>query len=241
MSRDVVLLSGTFGPPACLPATHSTRRSSTIAAHIHNMQRCGMVHTHTPAHTHGPAWRQVHGALQSSTAIVVSDTLLRFLAVQRTPPVCHSPAVPCGSIFCAPPGACADMYVEPAGALAIGAFSGVVSVLGYMYLTPYLQRKINLLDTCGIHNLHGMPGVLSAICSAIIARVCTHHAAHRNKSMRRPGYTCMMLCPRHCRRACACVAVRRQVRQTTVQLGSRRSLSSDRRRRRRSIRFTRCW
>ena len=68
-------------------------------------------------------------------------------------------------------GACAALYVEPAGALAIGGFSGVLSVLGYVYFTPYLQRTINLYDTCGIHNLHGMPGVLSAICSAIIVRV----------------------------------------------------------------------
>jgi ammonia channel protein AmtB len=63
------------------------------------------------------------------------------------------------------------MYTEPAGALAIGTFAGLVSVAGYVYLTPLLQRHIGLLDTCGIHNLHGMPGVIGAVASAIVARV----------------------------------------------------------------------
>jgi len=30
-----------------------------------------------------------------------------------------------------------------------------------------LLEKIKLHDTCGVHNLHGMPGVLGAITSAI--------------------------------------------------------------------------
>ncbi len=55
----------------------------------------------------------------------------------------------CGVLPCLPTGACADLYTEPAGALAIGTFSGILSVFGYVYLTPYLQRKIGLYDTCG--------------------------------------------------------------------------------------------
>jgi len=66
-------------------------------------------------------------------------------------------------------GAAADMFTEPAGALGIGAFTGIVSVLGYKYLSPYLERKIGLLDTCGVHNLHGMPGVIGGIVSIIVA------------------------------------------------------------------------
>ena len=31
--------------------------------------------------------------------------------------------------------------------------------------------RIFLQDTCGVHNLHGMPGVLSAVASAIAAGV----------------------------------------------------------------------
>ena len=32
-------------------------------------------------------------------------------------------------------GACADMVIEPWGALLIGSFSGVISVLGYTFLS----------------------------------------------------------------------------------------------------------
>ena len=66
-------------------------------------------------------------------------------------------------------GAAADMIVSPSGALLAGTVCGVVSVLGYRYLSPLLQRRIGLLDTCGIHNLPGMPGVLGGLVAVVVA------------------------------------------------------------------------
>lgn len=66
-------------------------------------------------------------------------------------------------------GACADMITTPAGAMTIGVLGGAVSVLGYRYLQPFLEEKINLRDTCGVHNLHGMPSILGAIAAVIVA------------------------------------------------------------------------
>jgi len=65
-------------------------------------------------------------------------------------------------------GSSCDILTSPAGAIAIGASSGIVSALGYLYLNGYLQRKINLHDTCGVHNLHGIPGVMGAIYGSIV-------------------------------------------------------------------------
>jgi ammonium transporter Rh len=65
-------------------------------------------------------------------------------------------------------GASAGVLYMPAVALAIGLIAGTISTLGFHYLTPLLERKINLYDTCGIHNLHGIPGVLGGIFSAIV-------------------------------------------------------------------------
>lgn len=66
-------------------------------------------------------------------------------------------------------GSNADIIAKSYGAMLAGFLAGVVSSLGYAYLGPYLAKKINLHDTCGVHNLHGMPGLMGGIISAIVA------------------------------------------------------------------------
>ena len=66
-------------------------------------------------------------------------------------------------------GAAAGITTSLGAAMFIGFFGGVVSTLGFRYLTPYLQEKIGLFDTCGVHNLHGIQGLLGGIISAIVA------------------------------------------------------------------------
>jgi ammonium transporter Rh len=66
-------------------------------------------------------------------------------------------------------GAVADMLVYPVGAILIGAAGGFISVFGYNFVSPFLEGKIGLHDTCGIHNLHGMPSLISGISACIIA------------------------------------------------------------------------
>ncbi|KAL0482830.1 ammonium transporter [Acrasis kona] len=64
-------------------------------------------------------------------------------------------------------GATANIMIQPGGALGIGLISGIISVLGFRFLTPFLEKRLRLHDSCGIHNLHGMPGVLGAIASIV--------------------------------------------------------------------------
>jgi ammonium transporter Rh len=52
-------------------------------------------------------------------------------------------------------GAVANMAIRPFAAMLIGAISGVISVLGYRFLTPFMKNRLNLQDSCGVHNLHG--------------------------------------------------------------------------------------
>merc|ERR1712151_475296 len=59
------------------------------------------------------------------------------------------------------------LVVSPAEAVTIGVASGILSVLGYTVIQPNLQKYLGLHDTCGVNNLHGMPGILAAIVSAI--------------------------------------------------------------------------
>ena len=49
------------------------------------------------------------------------------------------------------------------GALLVGVAAGVISVVGFAFLTPLLERLIGLGDTCGVHNLHGIPGILGGL------------------------------------------------------------------------------
>jgi len=53
--------------------------------------------------------------------------------------------------------------------MALGVVAGVISSLGFLRLSAFLKEKINLHDTCGIHNLFGMPGVYGGLISAVFA------------------------------------------------------------------------
>jgi len=66
-------------------------------------------------------------------------------------------------------GAVADHYLGGGGALLVGACAGVLSTAGYVFIQPYLEDAAGLYDTCGVHNLHGMPGVLGGLASAVTA------------------------------------------------------------------------
>ena len=64
-------------------------------------------------------------------------------------------------------GAAADLYMHPGGVIAVGIIAGIISVIGYEYLSDFLSNKLKIADTCGVHNLHGMPGILGGIVSAL--------------------------------------------------------------------------
>merc|ERR1711990_353484 len=70
-------------------------------------------------------------------------------------------------------GSSSDLVIQPWGALVIGFCAGALSVVGYVYISPWLERKVGLHDTCGIHNLHGMPGIMGAITSAVFMAAAT--------------------------------------------------------------------
>ncbi|XP_047467545.1 ammonium transporter Rh type B-A-like [Mugil cephalus] len=69
-------------------------------------------------------------------------------------------------------GASVDMMISPAAAYALGMMGGVACMLGYKYLSPFLARRFRIQDQCGIHNLHGLTGLISCtagICAILMA------------------------------------------------------------------------
>lgn len=65
-------------------------------------------------------------------------------------------------------GAVANLNIHPWGALVIGCLAGILSTIGYSKLQEILLEKLGLHDSCGIHNLHGMPSVLGGISSVLV-------------------------------------------------------------------------
>ncbi|KAF1512580.1 Ammonium transporter Rh type A, partial [Eudyptula albosignata] len=68
-------------------------------------------------------------------------------------------------------GTCADLSIHPFAAVCIGSIAGIISVLGYHFLTPLLASKFNIQDTCGVHNLHGLPGILGGIAGIVVTAI----------------------------------------------------------------------
>ena len=58
--------------------------------------------------------------------------------------------------------------ISPTGAFTVGLVAGAVSVIGYVFIQPALESRFKLVDTCGVHNLHGMPGLLGAFVAMMI-------------------------------------------------------------------------
>jgi ammonium transporter Rh len=58
--------------------------------------------------------------------------------------------------------------VSPTGAFSIGLLAGALSTIGFVFIQPRLESKIKLVDTCGVHNLHGMPGILGGLTAIVV-------------------------------------------------------------------------
>jgi ammonium transporter Rh len=75
-------------------------------------------------------------------------------------------------------GSSADLFGNPGVSILIGAFAGVISVIGYTIVQPYLETSFGIHDTCGVHNLHGMPSIIGALASIIILAIYEDDNGH---------------------------------------------------------------
>ncbi|KAM9514982.1 ammonium transporter Rh type B isoform 2-T2 [Guaruba guarouba] len=73
-------------------------------------------------------------------------------------------------------GMAGEMLVTPFGALIAGFLAGLIPPLGFRFLTPFLHSRLKIQDTCGVHNIHGLPGVLGALLGTLLAALATADA-----------------------------------------------------------------
>ncbi|NXS69547.1 RHBGB protein, partial [Pandion haliaetus] len=69
-----------------------------------------------------------------------------------------------------------EMLVTPFGALVAGFLAGLIPPLGFRFLTPILCSRLKTQDTCGIHNVHGLPGILGALLGTLLTALATADA-----------------------------------------------------------------
>ena len=68
-------------------------------------------------------------------------------------------------------GATCNLVSAP-GAFALGLAAGSLCVAGYVLVQPRLQARLGIVDTCGVHNLHGMPGLLGGLMAIAVVPGC---------------------------------------------------------------------
>ncbi|NWR88704.1 RHBGB protein, partial [Furnarius figulus] len=73
-------------------------------------------------------------------------------------------------------GMAGEMLVTPFGALIAGFLAGLISLLGFRFFTPVLHFRLKIQDTCGVHNVHGIPGILGALLGTLLTLLATADA-----------------------------------------------------------------
>ncbi len=100
-------------------------------------------------------------------------------------------------------GVAAHLDLQPAGAMGAGFMAGTLSVIGFQYVSPILSNVLHIQDTCGVHNLHGMPGLLSALVGILAtARLANDQPAANASFPQHSDQVCPHRRGHHC---CLCV------------------------------------
>jgi len=66
-------------------------------------------------------------------------------------------------------GTSAEFMITPYGSLIVGFCCGIISTFGYVVVSPWMEKYLKIQDTCGVHNLHAVPGMLGGFTGAIVA------------------------------------------------------------------------
>ena len=66
-------------------------------------------------------------------------------------------------------GATADIIIHPYQAILIGILGGAASVMGFVFSPTFFNYKIKIHDSCGVHSLHAIPGLLGGVTSICLA------------------------------------------------------------------------
>ncbi|KAF5839982.1 ammonium transporter family-domain-containing protein [Dunaliella salina] len=142
------------------------------AGHHPLWSRCVHLHGQQQKHVNGaraPTF-QTHQTLRMWAQVItlsgaaVSTFMTSVLVGGRINPEHIQNATLAGGVAI---GAACSLPITPAGAMVVGMAAGGLGTLGFEYLTPFLDTRLGLRDTCGIHNVHGLPGILGSFVAGL--------------------------------------------------------------------------
>ena len=109
----------------------------------------------------------IPGMANTYLAMVASIlvTYLILWALKRTiDPLVFTYAILAGGVAI---GASVDL-ATPLQSWIIGLVAGAVSTLSFLFLDEWLRNKTGVWDTMGVHNLHGVPGIVGGLVPIVL-------------------------------------------------------------------------
>jgi len=77
-------------------------------------------------------------------------------------------------------GSAHSLIIVPAASLLIGSVSAALTVIGFVWLAPYIERlsKGRLSDARGVFSLHGFSGMVAGIASIVATAIMDQHSIY---------------------------------------------------------------
>ena len=104
---------------------------------------------------------------------IITTYLVCQIVQKKVNPLIYTYAMLAGPVAIGSP----LLSVNQWGALVVGLIAGTVSALSFIYLQPWLCKRIGALDVMGVHNLHGMGGWVGALSVVVITGTITNAVA----------------------------------------------------------------
>jgi len=95
---------------------------------------------------------------------VISAWLVCTALQKKVNPLIYTYAMLAGPVAIGTP----LIFIGPWAAIVVGIIAGAISALSFIYLHPWLCKKLGALDVMGVHNLHGVAGWFGAIVGVIM-------------------------------------------------------------------------
>ncbi|NXB39873.1 RHBGB protein, partial [Eulacestoma nigropectus] len=125
----------------------------------------------TTVHDNAESWAVLNSYFSLVASTVATFILSPVLYEESTPRMVQIQDATLAGM--AVMGMAGEMLATPFGALIAGFLAGLISPLGFRFFTPVLCSRLKIQDTCGVHNIHGLPGILGALLGTLLTLLAT--------------------------------------------------------------------